>query len=52
MLKETLRMSERLACKAVGLARSTYRRLPLAQTPTDPDAETRAWLRAYAFKHP
>ena len=26
-------MSERLACKAVGLARSTYRRLPLAQTP-------------------
>jgi transposase InsO family protein len=52
MLKETLRMSERLACKAVGLARSTYRRLPLAQTPTDPDAEMRAWLRAYATKHP
>ena len=45
-------MSERLACKAVGLARSTYRRLPLAQTPTDPDAEIRAWLRAYATKHP
>ncbi|WP_407667536.1 IS3 family transposase [Mycolicibacterium llatzerense] len=52
MLKETLSMSERLACKAVGLARSTYRRLPLAQTPTDPDAEMRAWLRAYATKHP
>ena len=45
-------MSERLACKAVGLARSTYRRLPLAQTPADPDAEMRAWLRAYATKHP
>ncbi len=52
MLKETLSMSERLACKAVGLARSTYRRLPLCQTPTDPDAEMRAWLRAYATKHP
>lgn len=52
MLKDTLRMSERLACKAVGLARSTYRRLPMAQTPADPDAEMRAWLRAYARKHP
>ncbi|MCH9708582.1 MAG: IS3 family transposase, partial [Actinomycetia bacterium] len=52
MLKDTLSMSERLACRAVGLARSTYRRLPLAQTPTDPDADMRAWLRAYAAKHP
>ncbi|WP_415624249.1 DDE-type integrase/transposase/recombinase, partial [Mycobacterium intermedium] len=52
MLKETLSMSERLACKAVGLARSTYRRLPAAQTPADPDTEMRAWLRAYATKHP
>ena len=52
MLTTTLSMSERLACKAVGLARSTYRRLPLAQTPADPDAEMRAWLRAYATKHP
>ncbi len=52
MLKSTLSMSERLACKAVGLARSTYRRLPLAQTPDDPDAEMRAWLRAYATKNP
>ena len=32
MLTTTLSMSERLACKAVGLARSTYRRLPVAQT--------------------
>ena len=52
MLKDTLGMSERLACKAVGLARSTYRRLPIAQTPADPDADLRAWLRSYATKHP
>ena len=52
MLKTTLSMSEWLACKAVGLARSTYRRLPAAQTPADPDAEMRAWLRTYARKHP
>ncbi|WP_345317562.1 IS3 family transposase, partial [Mycobacterium paraffinicum] len=52
MLTTTLGMSERLACKAVGLTRSTYRRLPLAQTPADPDAEMRAWLRSYARKHP
>ena len=52
MLTTTLSMSERLACKAVGLARSTYRRLPQAQTPADPDAEMRAWLRSYATRHP
>jgi hypothetical protein len=52
MLKDTLGMSERLACKAVGLARSTHRRLPQAQTPADPDVHLRAWLRAYATKHP
>src|SRR5260370_6762132 len=52
MLKDTLRMSERLACKAVGLTRSTYRRLPIGQTRADPDAEMRAWRRAYAPKHP
>jgi hypothetical protein len=45
-------MSERLACKAVGLARSTYRWLPLAATPADPDADLRVWLRGYATKHP
>jgi putative transposase len=52
MLKTTLSMSERLACKAVGLARSTYRRLPMAETSADPDAALRAWLRSYAAKHP
>ncbi len=41
-------MSQRAAFKAVGLARSTYRRTPLAQTPDDPDADLRAWLRSYA----
>jgi len=52
MLKEVLGLSERLACKAVGLARSTYRRIPVAQTPADPDAQLRAWLRDYSAKHP
>lgn len=33
-------------------ARTTYRDPPLAQTPTDPDADMKAWLRAYATKHP
>jgi hypothetical protein len=31
--KEVLGISERLACKAVGLARATYRRSRLAETP-------------------
>jgi hypothetical protein len=52
MLTTTLGMSERLACKAVGLARSTHRRLPVSQTPADPDTDMRAWLRSYAAKHP
>ena len=42
----------RLACTAVGLARSTYRRVPITQTPRDPDVDLRAWLRSYALKHP
>lgn len=45
-------MSERMACKVVGLSRSAYRRLPQAQTPADPDADLRADLRAYAGKNP
>jgi transposase InsO family protein len=52
MLIEVKNRSQRAACKAVGLARSTYRRTPLAQTPDDPDADLRAWLRSYATKHP
>ena len=38
MLAETLSMSERLACKAVGLARS-YRHLSLGHTAADPNSE-------------
>jgi putative transposase len=52
MLKEVMGMSERFACKVVGLHRSTYRRLPAGRTPQDPDAGLRAWLRSYAVKHP
>jgi len=52
MLITTKGMSQRLACKAVGLVRSTYRRVPVSQTPADPDAQMRAWLRFYARKHP
>ena len=52
VLKEVLSMSERLACKAVGLARSTYRRVRIVDSPADPDVDLRAWLRSYALKHP
>ena len=52
LLTTTLGMSERLACTAVGLARSTYCRLPQAQSPADPDAAVRPWLRSYAGRHP
>lgn len=52
MLGEVPGTSERLARKAVGLARSTYRRTPLAQTAADPDAALGTWLRGYSAKHP
>ena len=52
MLKDVKNMSERMACRVVGPSRSAYRRLPLAQTPADPDAGMRAQLRTYARKHP
>ncbi|GAB03793.1 transposase InsO family protein [Gordonia amarae] len=52
MLKEVKSLSERMACKVVGLSRSAYRRLPQAQTPADPDSGLRADLRAYAGKNP
>ncbi|WP_225732374.1 MULTISPECIES: IS3 family transposase [unclassified Nocardia] len=51
MLREVRGLSERFACKVVGLSRSTYRRQPATQTPADPDAGLRAWLRSYATKH-
>ena len=52
MLVETMKLSKRLACRAVGLSRSTYARTPVAQTPADPDADLRAALRTYAGKNP
>ena len=45
-------MSERLACKAAGLAHCTYRRTPIALTPADPDADLQQWLRTYCSGHP
>lgn len=36
MLKDGFGMSERFACRVVGLSRSTYRRVPVAATPADP----------------
>lgn len=50
MLKQVKGMSGRLACKVVGLHRSTYRRLPAAQTPEAPDAGLWAWAAAYATR--
>ena len=44
-------MSERLACKAVGLARSTYRRLP-SRGPRPIPMPRSGWLRSYATEHP
>jgi putative transposase len=52
ILRDVMGMSERLAYKVVGLPRSTYRRLPVAETPADPDAALRDWLRQYSLKHP
>ena len=52
LLTGTMQMSERFACKVVGLSRSSYRRLPLAQTPDDPDADLRAERRGYSRKYP
>jgi putative transposase len=52
MLVTTMKLSKRLACRAVGLPRSTYARTPIAQTPADPDADLRATLRTYAREHP
>lgn len=52
MLKRVKGMSERMACKTVGLSRSTYRTPKITDTPQDPDAELRGWLRDYSTKHP
>lgn len=52
MLQRVLGVSERFACRVVGQPRATHRRTPPAQTPADPDAGLRAWLRSWAGEHP
>jgi len=44
-------ISERLACRLVGLARSAFRRPLKGDTSDDPNRALRARLRAYACKH-
>jgi transposase InsO family protein len=45
-------ISERMACRLVGLSRSAWRRPLQSETTADPDAALRAWLRAWAKGHP
>jgi putative transposase len=45
-------VSERMACRLVGLSRSAFRRPLRRETTTDPDRALREWLRGYARKHP
>ena len=47
----TFDVSERSACRLVGLSRSALRRPLNADTPDDPDRALRAWLRDYARRH-
>ncbi|EEO6613861.1 IS3 family transposase, partial [Listeria monocytogenes] len=51
-LKRKLRVSERMACRLVGLSRSAYRRPLKGDTVADPDRALREWLRAWAKGHP
>ena len=47
-----LGVSERFACRVTGQHRATQRHESAADTPEDPDAALREWLRAYAKNHP
>lgn len=51
-MRETFGFSQRFACQVVGQPRSTQRYERLADTPDDPDAELRQWLRDYAGQNP
>ncbi|WP_404442925.1 IS3 family transposase [Microbacterium marinum] len=51
-LVRALQVSERMACRLVGLSRSAYRRPLKGDTVTDPDRALRDWLRAWAKNHP
>ena len=48
----TMGVSERFACRVAGQPRTTQRHQATAETPADPDAALRAWLRDYAKGHP
>lgn len=52
MLTEQVGISQRLACRVVGQPRSTQRRQPRKNTPADPDADMRTWLREFAAAYP
>ena len=41
-------LSQRFACKIVGQPRSTQRKALARDTPDDPDADLRKWLRDWA----
>jgi putative transposase len=47
-----MNVSERFACRVIGQHRPTQRHRPRSQTPTDPDAALREWLRQWAHDHP
>src|SRR6478609_8461772 len=51
-LMTVMGVSERFACRVTGQNRTTQRHQAAGQTPVDPDAALRAWLHAYAKKHP
>ncbi|MFB9280813.1 IS3 family transposase [Microbacterium laevaniformans] len=51
-LKRKLWVSERMACRLVGLSRSAYRRPLKGDTALDPDRAFREWLRAWTKDHP
>ena len=51
-LIRVFQVSQRRACTVIGQHRSTQRHTPPSSTADDPDKALRAWLRAYAKKHP
>lgn len=50
MLQDRLGMSQRLACRVTGQARSTQQRTPRREQPDDPDRWLRDWLNEWANK--
>jgi putative transposase len=51
-LIDALGLSQRFACRVVGLSRSTFQQPHPSQSPQDPDAGLRTWLCQYAKDHP